>query len=238
MGKIKKTDLTQRDGEIVISSRTLAERFDKQHGHVLRSIQGLECSEVFRRSNFGPANYEDARGHLRPEYMITKDGAMFLVMGWTGAKAAAWKEQLIAAFNEMQESLRKQRNNGVPWMLRADPCEWDLAWPSYVDKALCEMYGWDYKPGGRRVPQMASVRDMIYRWALGGNAYTELKKINPNPRFRSNHHQYLDDAVREKLKASMYFLEHAANKAGRNPDIFKKEMIEFFGARQIELFAK
>lgn len=37
-------------------------------------------------------NYTDTKGEKRPMYEITKDSFMFLVMGFTGKKAAQFKE--------------------------------------------------------------------------------------------------------------------------------------------------
>ena len=37
---------------------------------------------------------------------MTRDGFSFLVMGFTGAKAAHWKEKYIEAFNAMEAELR------------------------------------------------------------------------------------------------------------------------------------
>ena len=41
---------------------------------------------------------------------MTRDGFTFLAMGFTGARAAAWKEKYIAAFNAMEETLVKGSN--------------------------------------------------------------------------------------------------------------------------------
>jgi hypothetical protein len=43
-------------------------------------------------------------------YEMTKDGFIFLVMGYTGAKAAQIKEAYIHAFNHMADILYKQQN--------------------------------------------------------------------------------------------------------------------------------
>jgi phage regulator Rha-like protein len=40
---------------------------------------------------------------------MTKDGFMFLVMGFTGKKAAQVREAFINAFNAMQDFIRSQR---------------------------------------------------------------------------------------------------------------------------------
>jgi Rha family phage regulatory protein len=66
--------------------------FGKQHQHILRAIDGLGCSSEFRGSNFGLTNESRITGRsirdLR-SFNMTKDGFTFLVMGFTGKKAAS-----------------------------------------------------------------------------------------------------------------------------------------------------
>jgi Rha family phage regulatory protein len=88
------------------TSLALADFFKKQHGHVLRSIQTLDCSKEFTESNFGLSDYLDSTGRKLPMYNLTKDGFMFLVMGFTGKEAARLKEAYIKRFNEMEATLK------------------------------------------------------------------------------------------------------------------------------------
>jgi phage regulator Rha-like protein len=53
--------------------------------------------------------YADAKGELRKEYQITKDGFAFLVMGFTGKVAAKFKEAYILAFNKLEAFYMKRR---------------------------------------------------------------------------------------------------------------------------------
>ncbi|MEJ1549398.1 Rha family transcriptional regulator, partial [Escherichia coli] len=62
-------------------------------------------------SNFSRVKFEH-RGNTYNAYQITKNGFVFLVMGFTGKKAAAFKEAYIAEFDRMEEELR--RNNTTP----------------------------------------------------------------------------------------------------------------------------
>ncbi|MEZ5671872.1 MAG: Rha family transcriptional regulator, partial [Thiotrichaceae bacterium] len=57
----------------------------------------------------------DQQGKERPMYYITKDGFIFLAMGFTGEKAAQIEEAYITAFNRMEAQLTKQtlRNSDV-----------------------------------------------------------------------------------------------------------------------------
>lgn len=93
------------DGRPVTSSLDVAEKFEKRHDAVLRSIRSLECSQKFIAHNFVEITYLDSRGRSQPMFQITRDGFSFLAMGFTGKAAAIWKERYIEAFNAMEKEL-------------------------------------------------------------------------------------------------------------------------------------
>ena len=93
------------DGKMFTTSLIVAQAFEKEHKNVLQSIQNLECSREFNERNFQPVEYKDAKGEMRPAYRLTRDGFAFLAMGFTGKKAAAWKEKFLEAFNAMEAAL-------------------------------------------------------------------------------------------------------------------------------------
>ncbi len=95
------------DGKPVTSSRELAVFFHKQHQHVTQKIEKIGCSDEFLTSNFSLVDYSH-RGNTYKEYQITRDGFAFLAMGFTGKKAAVFKEAYINAFNLMEEQLQNQ----------------------------------------------------------------------------------------------------------------------------------
>ncbi|GKQ96484.1 Rha family transcriptional regulator [Aeromonas hydrophila] len=101
--------ISLHQGQPVTTSLKVAEVFGKQHKDVLRKIATLECSKDFNERNFALVTYQDGKGEARPAYEMTKDGFIFVVMGFTGAKAAATKEAYINAFNWMAEQLATQR---------------------------------------------------------------------------------------------------------------------------------
>lgn len=96
------------DGEPTTTSLAVAEHFGKNHFDVLRSVKNLECSEQFNERNFAFVEYTDAKGEKRPMYRMTKNGFAFLVMGFTGKKAAQWKEAYIHAFDSMDRELSRR----------------------------------------------------------------------------------------------------------------------------------
>lgn len=85
-----------------VSSLIVAEFLGKHHDKVVRDIENLECSTEFNTANFGVIKYTDSRGRKQHAYAMTRDGFMFLVMGYRGKKAAAIKEAYIKRFNEME----------------------------------------------------------------------------------------------------------------------------------------
>ncbi len=98
--------VSERKGVPVTTSRKIAKVFGKEHYNVLRDIENLDCSESFNAINFELVNYKDKKGEKRPEYIITKDGFVFLVMGYRGRKAAAFKEAYIKRFNDMEDYIK------------------------------------------------------------------------------------------------------------------------------------
>ncbi|PSU71336.1 Rha family transcriptional regulator [Photobacterium phosphoreum] len=98
--------------ELVTDSLTVSKHFSKQHKHVLSKIESLDCSEVFTSANFSAyvqkLNIGNSAVRESKVYQMTKDGFMFLVMGFTGKRAAAVKEAYINAFNQMAEQLTKK----------------------------------------------------------------------------------------------------------------------------------
>lgn len=94
-----------RNGEAFTTTQNVAAAFGRLHKDVLRSVESLDCSADFTERNFTLSEYIDGSGRRLPQWIMTKDGFMFLVMGFTGKKAAAIKEGYIGAFNWMAEQL-------------------------------------------------------------------------------------------------------------------------------------
>ena len=86
------------DGELLTDSLTLANVFGKSHYHVTKKIQEFKCSQWFNATNFRAVEYTDSKGQHRPMVELTKNGMMFLVMGFTGKKADSVREAFIEEF--------------------------------------------------------------------------------------------------------------------------------------------
>lgn len=100
--------------ELTTTSKIIAEHFGKTHKNLMQAIGNLECSDEFKGLNFKPIDFRNNKGVVYPGYIITRDGFSFLCMGFTGKKAAKWKESFLKAFNAMEQSILKQQKT-VDW---------------------------------------------------------------------------------------------------------------------------
>ncbi|WP_411347060.1 Rha family transcriptional regulator [Paenibacillus sp. WLX2291] len=97
------------NGQPKTDSLKVAKMFGKRHDHVIRDIRNLDCSKEFSLLNFGESEYRNDRERPYPNYEMTKDGFIFLVMGYRGKEAARFKERYIEAFNRMSQQLQYER---------------------------------------------------------------------------------------------------------------------------------
>ncbi|WP_434927157.1 Rha family transcriptional regulator [Shewanella sp. HL-SH2] len=98
--------------QTITNSLIVADYFGKLHKNVLRKIDEIladapsEFTSAHFRANVQNQQVGTSQRDLKC-YHLTKDGFMFLVMGFTGAKAAELKINFINAFNEAQKRLSR-----------------------------------------------------------------------------------------------------------------------------------
>lgn len=102
--------VTLHNTTLTTDSRRVAKHFGKRHDNVLRAIDRLDCSDEYRRLNFEETMDQVAgpRGAVRSERIVlmTKNGFVYLAMGFRGQKAGAIKERYIEAFDAMAGQLQ------------------------------------------------------------------------------------------------------------------------------------
>lgn len=124
-------------GEAMADSRDVAAYFGKEHYRVLQTIRELHCSDDFRRHNFVAFKIKDLAGESTSHVTMTKDGFTFLAMGFTGPKAATFKEFYIAQFNLMEAELRNRHRPAVdPAKLLNDPAALRVLLAGYTEKVI------------------------------------------------------------------------------------------------------
>lgn len=114
--ELPKDTVTEINGVPVTTSLKIAEVFGKPHNDVLKRIRSAHENYKINEGKishvsfpFVEAAYKDTKGEERPMFYLTEEGFSFVVMGFTGDKAALWKWKYISAFKAMQEKLSKKQ---------------------------------------------------------------------------------------------------------------------------------
>lgn len=109
-----------QNNQALTNSLLVAEKFGKEHQHILRDIRNL----IGGMSNFGETPYfvetsyiHEQNGREYPMYVMNRDGFTLLAMGFTGEKALKFKLDYINAFNQMEEMI-KSGGHHVPGSFR------------------------------------------------------------------------------------------------------------------------
>ena len=108
--KHKDVVIKRIDGELVVTSRQVAEDFEKEHKNIIRDIENLikEDGSILSNGLFIESDYINSNNRKFKEYLLTRDGFSLLVMGFTGSKALQWKLKYIEAFNKMEQAIKGQ----------------------------------------------------------------------------------------------------------------------------------
>lgn len=144
--------LSEKNGQVLASSREVAERFGKAHGSVLKTICGETrngkhvnglCDEILASGNpltkyFIKSTYMN-RGKEYPEYLMTRDGFSLLCMGFTGDKAVEWKLKYIDAFNQMEDKLKNGHHLTEEERLKLQLFSKDVSEVAYAHNRLIEL---------------------------------------------------------------------------------------------------
>lgn len=139
-------NLKEYEGKPVVSSKEIATNFEKQHKHVLESIENLKEGVAEKSADlFIESKYQHPQNkQWYKEYLLTRDGFSLLVMGFTGTKALEWKLKYIEAFNKMEEYIKQQ----LPQLTRKQELQLAILNGSELERvgALKEYEGLIQKP--------------------------------------------------------------------------------------------
>ena len=104
--------------EQTISSREVAEMMEREHGKVIRMLEGdkshvgiiptLNEAQLGVVDYFIESTYKDAKGETRKCYECTKMGCEILANKLTGKKGILFTAKYVKRFNEMEQYIKSQ----------------------------------------------------------------------------------------------------------------------------------
>ena len=105
-------------GELLTTSRKVAEVFGRQHKNVLQSIKEICSAEKLAQSYYFETTYKDSSGKSNKEYLMNFDGFSILVMGFNGKKAIQFRVKFVEEFRRMREELNtiKLNKQNAEWL--------------------------------------------------------------------------------------------------------------------------
>lgn len=93
-------------GNVATDSLLVAAKFGKRHSNLMATYNKLEITPDFNALNFKRIKYVDSRGREQDKLIMSRAGFVRLVFGFTGKKAAAFKEDYITEFDRMETVIR------------------------------------------------------------------------------------------------------------------------------------
>lgn len=137
------------------------------------------------------------------EFWLDERSALFVIARSETEVATKILGEVIDVF------IAYRRGQLIPRLLADEPCVWDKMWSAKTVGALCHLYGQPYA-GGRFPGFLASVVQKLYRLVLEPATYIEMKARNPDPKWGSNHHQWLSEQARERFRKELVVIEGTA----------------------------
>ncbi|ETK27411.1 Rha family transcriptional regulator [Paenibacillus larvae] len=104
-------NVINRNGQLLVDSREVAEMIGKQHGHLLRDIDSYK--NVLTESNYGVSefflehSYQDRTGRKLKCYLLTRKGCDMVANKMTGGKGVLFTAEYVTRFEEMEHKLTK-----------------------------------------------------------------------------------------------------------------------------------
>ena len=83
--------------KLITTSLKVAEKFEKNHQHILEAIDKLTVENSTVAEMFTLSTYKAGNNHEYRMYNMNRDGFSLLAMGFTGEKALRWKLDYIKA---------------------------------------------------------------------------------------------------------------------------------------------
>lgn len=116
---MQELQILERNNELYLDSREVAEMVDKQHKHLLRDIENYECA-ILQSPNLDSANYFIQSTYLGgnnqnyKHYLLTKKGCDMVANKMTGEKGILFTATYVNAFHEMQNHIKEQSQLNTP----------------------------------------------------------------------------------------------------------------------------
>lgn len=205
--------LARLPGNSAVSTLGTVVEFATPNGAVAKGIEATAIPDLLQlyiaALEAGTLHAQQVPVAMRAAKMLgalAKIGIIALVDEATGFQAQREAAALSFAFRAI---------------LLESTCQWDLMWPVEFVESVCKLHGEAFD-GGAQPRFLASTYDKLYHLILGDEVCAELKRRNPEPKFGSNHHQWLTPEAREVVRRQIPVVIALADTSGSKEEFWAR----------------
>jgi Rha family phage regulatory protein len=145
---LNKLNVIERDGQLLVDSREVAEMVGKEHKNLLRDIKSyvsiLTGSTLSPLNFFVESSYKDSKGEVRACFLLTRKGCDMVANKMIGEKGVLFTATYVTRFEEMEKALMKLN---TPSYMLEDPIERARQWiKEQSEKRMLEQRVAEYEP--------------------------------------------------------------------------------------------
>lgn len=228
------------DGVSRVQDLTLGEWLGLSRPRKIREAIGDAIGAgIFNDSDLCPVRGQTSPLGGRPatEYWLTQEQALFFAARSETPKGAAVLKALIEVFLQAQS-----KAHHLTWIERRvlqleNRTEWSRLWDNEVLEPLARIGGVSVRVAGNRInPWFLGPIGRIYELILGRETIEEIRRRNPAPVKGSNHHQLLEEKLREAVGDSVRLVAAIARTSQSMDQFWNRMQVQFnAGPLQLEL---
>jgi hypothetical protein len=174
----------------------------------------------------------DRGGRPSLEFWLTEEQALFIAVKSETPNAIAVTKQIIRVFQDAVASAHRVggwTNDEVMARIFAPaPEDWEACFQESLVVELCRLDGVAWS-GGRHPRYLRSTNRKIYDMVFTTDIGRELKRLNPNPKFGSNHSQQLNPEVRRYFQRQLDKVEAIARQSSGKAEFWTRMHREYPG---------
>ncbi|MGE0322253.1 MAG: hypothetical protein AB7K71_10720 [Polyangiaceae bacterium] len=161
---------------------------------------------------------KSSHGRRGTEYWLTEEQALFIAAKTEQPRGVELLEELILCFMEARRRHGRPLNYDRLLFQLEERRAWESFWDDGTIVSICKLYRWPtHGSTGSIYQPLSGVMNRLYRLLLGDVLVDEIKRRNPNPAKGHNHHQLLQDKLRERcgedLRLVKIFADQSATPA-------------------------
>jgi hypothetical protein len=200
--------------ELIEEHSTELSAYGEVEWRVQNALESVTSGDDAAKNGFNPQKGEKGQKQGRPAgaYYLNEEQALLLSMFSGAPRAPEVRRALIAAFKAVKLLIGRHSYLESRLLEFEQRRDWEILWGPEIVAAICKLYRWPtHNANGTMYAPLAVIFDRLYRLFLGDAVVDEMKERNPTPSRGKNHHQLLQEKVREMVGTDVVLVKTYAD---------------------------